>query len=1658
MPQQVTDGSGPATGVRTFLIADIRGYTRFTRERGDAAAATLAKRFADLARDAVEARSGRVIELRGDEALAVFESPAQAVRAALEFQATCAEESEADPAFLLPVGIGIDVGEAVPVEDGYRGVALNMAARLCSGAAAGQVLVTRGIVGSAAPVDGEIRFEERGPAEFKGFEQAVDVMEAVAEAATKRSAEPEGVGERGRGIPPELDPLTPLVNREHEMRWLRGTWRQVQRGRGRVLFVSGPAQIGKTRLAGEVSAHVHERGGLVRYAGPGGAATAMALSAIREAIGDRAPTLLVLDDVDVAGASLAAELLASLDKLSETPVLTLALIRDPASSPELSAAVERTDVRGDGHRVLAPLDIDDVREIVHLYAGEDTAEVPVESMARASQGIPGRVHEVVSDWARSEASRRLAAAADFLAQGRDRHASDLEFANNVIGLKLGRLYSVEGRDVLVPETCPYKGLAQFEEDDSAYFFGRERLVGELAARTVQVGLLGVVGASGSGKSSVVAAGLLPSLRAGLLPGSDRWERATLRPGKHPLAELRSALQRSLGPEVTTLEEAAEAVGPDGRLVLVVDQFEELFSLCEDEEERSTFIGRLSAAATGAPERAVIVVVVRDDFYGRSAPYVRFAELLAANHVLVAPMTRDELRRAIELPARRAGLRVESALVDALLEEVAEEPGSLPLLSTALVELWQAGSDGWIRLEAHERTGGVRGAVARLAEESFSRLEGRQREAARSVLLRLAGEGEGDAVTRRRVPIAEFDFESSPAAAAVLARFTEDRLLTASEGLVEVAHEALLREWPRLRDWLAEDVQGRQLRAHLTEASKQWEASGREPGELYRGARLSATLEWATLHGRELNELEREFLGAAREASEKETLSQRRTNRRLRGLLIGTAVFLVLALVAGALAFVQRSHARHSATVALSQSLGAQAVSETQLDTSLLLGLEGVRLDDSLQTRSDLLKALLHSPQAIGVMHVGRVATPPQAIALSPDGRTLAVLNGNGELWFYSTATRRPIGAPIHDVPWNFLWGPQFTPDGSQLVVQRGPGVEVIDVRTHRVVRTVNIGQDPGAVTSPVMLSPDGRVVYLQLGSVVQSWDMSTGRPLARAEVPGLGLQMVAVAGHSGQVVDLTTEGGGRVQIRDGNTLAVERSFRVPLPDRSMFASYALAVSPDGRTAVYGTNSGSDISLRFVDLRSGQVTVGSGGQAGGGLVAVSPNGRTAVSVDVDHRDISVWDVPSATLVETLSGHSGLIRGVAFSRSGRTLYSAGLDGNVFAWDLSGARAFARSVTTGPGSFTRPEIGHPYTYFSASSDGSIAVAYAPEQFPSTGSSRGGDVNIIDVATGRVITRVRVAGRVPGISSVSYAELSPDGMQLLVSPGPLSNGDITLWQVRPGPPSLLHTFSGLTATFRFDHSGNGFWNAPWATLSPDGEWIVGVDRGANGTGRMIEWSVDTGAERAAPLHLTWKPTDGPVSENVVYSPDGSLIATSVMGDRIALVDARTLKLVRTIQDPHGVSFVAFSPTNGNILAETSSDVGLVRLLDVRTGRQIAETTASNLAGLWSEAFDPSGQMLMTTGLDGVARLWSVPDLHQIGTDLPGRQNFHGVAAFAGRGSATTAVIVYGDRAFVYPASLQAWERKACLVAGRNFTKAEWAQYLGSRAYQTVCPGYPAG
>ena len=719
-----------------------------------------------------------------------------------------------------------------------------------------------------------------------------------------------------KDLPPELQFRTPLIGRADDLRWLRAAWREARQRKGHVAVISGPRGIGKTRLVAELAREVRGEGGEVRYVSCVGAGDA-AVAALAEASTVTTPVLLCLDDLDAADGQLLEAVRHAGDAVSSASTLVL--------------VTSRSAFPGAPRRELRPLDATAVAELARSIAGDAAVELPLDAVLEETGGVPIRVHEIVAEWLRADASRRLGEAALRAAAGRQAlRAAQAELTSSVVDLQraLGRVQA--DADVVEP-MCPFKGLASFDVVDADSFFGRERLVAELVARLPGATLLGVVGPSGSGKSSIVRAGLSAALASGALPGSEDWAQVVIRPGEHPLDELARA-RRDRGGK---------------KLLLVVDQLEEVFTVCRDHAERMVF---LDALTRPAPDETV-VIAVRADFYGRFAALPALATLLAENHVLVGPMKAEDLRRPIELPARKAGLNVERSLVDALVADVVDEPGGLPLLSTALVELWQHRDGRTLRLESYRESGGVRGAVARIAEEAYGDFTPEQQQTARSVLLRLATV-DGDDAVRRRAPLSELELDSNEDARRVVTVLTETRLVTVSENALEVAHEALLREWPRLREWLEEDAEGRRLHGHVIRAAKEWDQADRDPAELYRGARLAAALDWAAEHDIELNELERQFLVESQAASEVESRRIRRTNRRLRLLLAGAVVFLVAAVAGGALAVFQSIEAQREsdragrvARIAQARATAAAVLANYRGDPegSILAAIEAVEM-------------------------------------------------------------------------------------------------------------------------------------------------------------------------------------------------------------------------------------------------------------------------------------------------------------------------------------------------------------------------------------------------------------------------------------------------------------------------------------------------------------------------------------------------------------------------------------------------------------------------------------------------------------------------------------------------------------------------------------------
>ena len=623
----------------------------------------------------------------------------------------------------------------------------------------------------------------------------------------------------------------------------------------------------------------------------------------------------------------------------------------------------------------------------------------------------------------------------------------------------------EGLSGLEP---PFKGLQYFDEADASLFFGREELTARLLERigfsagNPQDGdhLLFVIGASGSGKSSLVRAGLVPmvrqrseAVRADQKNGQMGWQIVILTPAAHPVEMLAVNLTREVK-SVTAAATLMDDMRRDPRSLrlyllkqpastfIVVDQMEELFTLCRDDAERLAFIDNLMTAVDGG--HCKVIFTLRADFYSHCAQFDTLRTALSSRQEYIGPMNAMELRRAIEEPALRCGYSFEPGLVDLILREVGREPGALPLLSHALLETWKHRQGKVLTLAGYAEAGGVHGAIARSAETVYARLNPQQQVIARTIFIRLTELGDGaDAVdhatpdTRRRVALAELIpvGDERSCVEEVLNLLSDARLVTMDQETVEVAHEALIREWPALQTWLSQDRDGLRLHRRLTEAAQNWEELEYEPGELVRGVRLAQALEWAAGHPGELNDLERNFLAASQALAEKETSEreaarqrdveaaqrfaqseqrraeeQSRSAQRLRWFSAGLAILLFAAVVLASLAFYQRNQVESQTRLATSRELASSSLSNLDVDPerSILLALQALHVSDTREAENALHKAVQTSRLIKVFKTQYQWAT---RMAFSPDGQRLATTSLNTdyvfvtEIWDISTGRR-----------------------------------------------------------------------------------------------------------------------------------------------------------------------------------------------------------------------------------------------------------------------------------------------------------------------------------------------------------------------------------------------------------------------------------------------------------------------------------------------------------------------------------------------------------------------------------------------------------------------------------------------------------------------------
>jgi WD40 repeat protein/tRNA A-37 threonylcarbamoyl transferase component Bud32 len=1155
------------------------------------------------------------------------------------------------------------------------------------------------------------------------------------------------------------------------------------------------------------------------------------------------------------------------------------------------------------------------------------------------------------------------------------------------------------------ESSPYRGLMKFGSDDADLFFGREELVASIVPRLLAEGFIAVIGASGSGKSSLVHAGLLPAIRR-----ARDGHIVVVTPGSDPAAQLER-----------TLVDGSPSL-------LVVDQLEEVFTLCPHEASRARFIDALmDLRGANAPS---IVVALRADFYGRCASYPRLASAVAEHQHLLGPMGVDELRRAIEGPARTAALRFEPGLVDAMLADVEGEPGALPLLSHALYESWARRTGRVLTNRGYRAAGGVRGAIAHTAEEVFVGCGEKEQELMRRMFLRLTELGDATEDTRRRVTLAELTPENDPReAVAVLERLADARLLVVGDDSAEIAHEALIREWPRLRGWLTEDREELRALRQLTTAARSWDETGRDDADLYRGPRLAAAVE-SGADGRELSRVEREFLDASREAHARELTSARRRARRLRALLVVVAAALVAAVIAGAFALVQRGNARRSAIVAQSGRLAAQSreVAAAHPDLGLLLALEACRLDDSVDSRGALLGALEHGSRIRAWLQ--DFQSPVNAATFSPDGRLLATVTlGGTTLW--DTTTWKPVGPPLRSSQGASEWA-DFSPDGRMLAIAGGEGrVELWDVSTRKKVRELKdpaAGTDDEPALAVVRYSPDGTV--LAAGAMetnhVTLWDAATGRVIGRPIIthpPGSGgAHSIAFSPDSRRIV--VRGAPGTVGIWEVET---GRRVGAPLTIGSENVNAAI-FGEGGRTIIASDDAG---SVTVVDVATRRL-VGrplSVGDEPAASLDLSPDGRL-LAVASYAGSVFVWDTRSgAPYGSALTADTSPLNDVAFSADGRTLVSAHLRSAV-VWNMSGEQVLGEP------------LGRPTDLISD-------VAFSPDGERLVAGRLGGGAVVYDSRSRRPVVRIG------GDSAVTAVAFDPEGRRIALA-------------TVDGQVALVDATSGAPVGAPLVDEDAAIWQV---VFSPDGKLLaVAVDpNGVEGFHRQQRqgetqlWDVDSRRRVGRAI----APGGGSVL-SVAFNRDGTLLATGSYFGRLDLWDvatqARHGTSMRVADD--GVLSVAFD-ASGQLVAGGGA-TGPVRVWRVADQEPAFPPLAGHTGPVTGTAFDSADSVLATTSLLGATRLWDPKTGLAYGDELVGSAKpaslvpsvdlpFLALGSAFSPDGATLAVAGVETRAMLWNLDPAIWRQRACTAAGRNLSREEWDLYLPpGTPHRPTCSEWP--
>ncbi|WP_034483483.1 AAA family ATPase [Actinomadura oligospora] len=1166
-------------------------------------------------------------------------------------------------------------------------------------------------------------------------------------------------------------------------------------------------------------------------------------------------------------------------------------------------------------------------------------------------------------------------------------------------------------------TCPYPGLARFEPADRDRFFGRDRIVERLAALVASRSVSLVVGPSGSGKSSLLRAGLAPVLEDA---GSAV---RIVTPGRGHLC--------------TRIEPQ------DAHSVLIVDQFEEVFTLREDPDEQARFIDLLLEFAH-EDDGARPVLAVRADFLGHCAQHLALAEAVEDGTVLVTPMGPDELREAVVKPAAVVGLVVERSLTARIVDEVAREPGGLPLMSHALLETWLRRRGRTLTEAAYEAAGGIRGSIARTAEELHEELTVRQREVARLLLLRLVAPGLGTQDTRRPTAVAELDVGEGDEAAAVLERLVAARLVTIDEGTADLAHEALLTAWPRLSEWIDQDRDRIRVQQRVTEAADGWEALGRDSGALYRGANLALAERCFPGDRDGLTTLERTFL-------DRSVAARERTRRRRRTRTVVLSALLAVAMLASLVAWQQNRIGDRRRTEATARRAAdvAESLRSSDPTTAMRLSLAAARIADLPETRSAVLTAAWQPEQAA---FTDPTSGPAVIRRLSTDGRTLTSIGADQTTrWDLDTGRRvaqwpglgkdaEQAGTLRSDAPVVPVFARDWT---GVLFVPR-------DLATGRGAS--RISADAGAEMGP---GGDRVIGYSRTdkANVVRLWDASDSRKLLELAFPR----------ERDKLTDLSSDANKGYSLvrrflrdrRDGQL--TETNF----PDATL--------SPDGeRLAVCVSGE----RIRVWDVRSGRRLPTPWAPRAKyeclrEHVLFTPDSKGLVFVDDD--GVRVWDLASGR--QTIGVKHNALKEVAFSQDGTQLVATDgseillwrldrLDGPVFRHALTGQRATDLRVD--------PRAGR-IRYIGGPPDRERTVYTLELRNP---DARWQAVPAVTTTFARNGTAL--ASMHPGADNrtLQISLIRPDSERTVGKPSPVacpinSTGPWSGPQCQPiltfdsSGNSLLFGSSGLDS--RTGQNRLVIWDMRRQVATPvtgqSDKFTAGAAFGPRD--RSLLFAEAPKGDEPVALRL-WDPRrqatvatmpvsesgDGSTPNAMALRPDGSLLVT----DQSRAYELPSGRVLPAADRPGEALAMVFSPDGGQLAV--GDRAGRVGLWNGDVNRRLGELAGAEPepGGVTGLAFTPNGRILAVATATGVVRLWDTRSHSPVGSPLPVSGDTPMALAFSADGNT---LYIANERAPLQRQriDLASAQTTVCQRAAGGLTPVEWKRLVPDVPYRQTCP-----